>query len=464
MQDTVRKQKEITAEKIIKYVQDRLIARLPFLNRAILRMPVEFFETKEEVDDLEEAPTAQYIATDGKKIFCDPDYVLDKFRENKAILLRTYMHMIFHCLFFHPFQYDKMDFEYWDLATDVAVENTMLELGWKEMELPADAAKRRYIEKVRQKADPLTAENLYACYLADKKAAAEDLKEAGLFRLDDHQLWVSVFHIIGKQRFSNRRDLDGRNNTAMEAWKQTGKTIQLNVEAFSRYKETLPGTAIDNIKAVFREKYDYRDFLKKFVSRQEELKINQDEFDYIYYTYGMRLYGNLPLIEPLEYQETSKIHDFVIAIDTSGSCQGRIVRSFLNKTYTIIKDTGCFLDNMNLHIIQCDSEIQNAVKITTQEEFDRYMTNLEVRGFGGTDFRPVFAYVEERLRNREFADFRGLLYLTDGNGTYPQAVPEYPAAFIIVEDPKEKPKVPSWAIKLIMPEAELRKENTSYYR
>ena len=61
------------------------------------------------------------------------------------------------------------------------------------------------------------------------------------------------------------------------------------------------------------------------------IKVNPDEYDYIYYTYGMQLYKNMPLIEPLEYQDMNKIHDFVIAIDTSGSCQGRIVRSFLTE-------------------------------------------------------------------------------------------------------------------------------------
>lgn len=464
MQDYIRKRKEITAEKIIRQVQEQLIAYMPFMNRAILKMPVEFFETKEEVDDLEDAPTAQYFATDGIKLFCDPDYVIEKFKQDTANLPRIYMHMIFHCIFFHPFQYDKLNFELWDYAADAAVENTMIDLGFKEMQLPSDIEKRRALERIRSKVKILTAENIYLYFLSRPEEAAEEIKGGNIFKQDDHQLWVSVDHLVGKQRMSNRRDLDGQNNYALEEWKQTGKTIQLQVESISRYREKLPGSAIDNIKEVFREKYSYRDFLKKFVSRQEELKIDQDEFDYIYYTYGMKLYGNLPLIEPLEYKDTSKIHDFVIAIDTSGSCQGKVVRSFLNKTYTIFKDTGCFTQHMNLHIVQCDSKIQSAVKLTSEEDFDKYIENIEVKGFGGTDFRPVFEYVDKQLRNKEFHNFRGLLYLTDGNGVFPQMVPEYPTAFLVVEDPKEKPKIPSWIIKLIMPQEEFSKDDLMYYR
>lgn len=40
------------------------------------------------------------------------------------------------------------------------------------------------------------------------------------------------------------------------------------------------------------------------------------------------------LIEPLEYKEDKVIKDFVIAIDTSGSCAGELVKKFLNKDLT----------------------------------------------------------------------------------------------------------------------------------
>ena len=61
-----------------------------------------------------------------------------------------------------------------------------------------------------------------------------------------------------------------------------------------------------------------------------------DEFDYIFYTYGLKLYKKMPLIEPLEYKDVKKIREFVIAIDTSGSVQGELVQTFLQKTYNIM--------------------------------------------------------------------------------------------------------------------------------
>ena len=71
-----------------------------------------------------------------------------------------------------------------------------------------------------------------------------------------------------------------------------------------------------NLKEALREKYDYGAFLKRFAVLGEEMHINDEEFDYVYYTYGLQLYGNLPLVEPLEYRENKRIREFVIAIDT----------------------------------------------------------------------------------------------------------------------------------------------------
>ena len=99
-------------------------------------------------------------------------------------------------------------------------------------------------------------------------------------------------------------------------------------------------------------------------------------------------------MEPLEYKDVKRIKEFVIAIDTSGSTSGELVQKFVQKTYNILKSTESFFSKINLHIIQCDATIQEDAVITTQEEFDRYIKNMTIHGLGGTDFRPVFSYVE----------------------------------------------------------------------
>lgn len=96
----------------------------------------------------------------------------------------------------------------------------------------------------------------------------------------------------------------------------------------------------------------------------EAMRINDDEFDYVFYSYGMQLFPEkrMPLIEPLEYKDVKRIREFVIAIDTSGSVMGEQVQAFLQKTYNILQSTESFFSHINVHIIQCDEDIQENIK------------------------------------------------------------------------------------------------------
>ena len=155
---------------------------------------------------------------------------------------------------------------------------------------------------------------------------------------------------------------------------------------------------MQNLRSVNREKYDYTSFLKKFAVLGEAMKVNEDEFDYIYYTYGLEHYDNMPLIEPLEYKEVKRIKEFVIAIDTSGSVVGEEVQMFLQKTFNILMQEDSYFARVNIHIIQCDAEIQEDIVITNRDEFKAYLKTMKIRGLGGTDFRPVFRYVDRLIR------------------------------------------------------------------
>jgi predicted metal-dependent peptidase len=241
--------------------------------------------------------------------------------------------------------------------------------------------------------------------------------------------------------------------TAIElnaTWQQIAERMQVDIETFGKQRGDMPGGLIQNLKEVNREKYDYTSFLKKFAVMGEAMKINDDEFDYIFYTYGLKLYDKMPLIEPLEYKEVKRIKEFVIAIDTSGSVVGEQVQAFVQKTYNILKSTESFFSKINLHIIQCDADIQEHIKITNQDEFDEYLKHMQIKGLGGTDFRPVFEKVDELIKNKEFRNLKGLIYFTDGYGIFPERKPDYDTAFVFVKDDYEIPDVPPWAIRLVL--------------
>ena len=80
---------------------------------------------------------------------------------------------------------------------------------------------------------------------------------------------------------------------------------------------------------------------------------------------------------------------------------------------------------------------------------------MKIRGLGGTDFRPVFSYVEWLIEKKEFNNLKGLIYFTDGYGTFPERKPPYETAFVFVEDNYNNPDVPPWAIKLVLQKDEI---------
>ena len=73
-------------------------------------------------------------------------------------------------------------------------------------------------------------------------------------------------------------------------------------------------------------------------------------------------------MEPLEYQETRKIHDLVIVIDTSDSCREGIIAAFLSETRAILNQSDLFFQNANLHIIQNDAAVQLDTVLHSREE------------------------------------------------------------------------------------------------
>ena len=244
---------------------------------------------------------------------------------------------------------------------------------------------------------------------------------------------------------------------AEQLWREVAHRIQVDTETFSYQQGSHAGGMIQNLREVNREKYDYTSFLKKFAVLGEAMKINEDEFDYVFYTYGLQLYKRMPLIEPLEYKEVKRIKEFVIAIDTSGSVSGELVQKFVQKTYNILLSTESFFSKINVHIIQCDADIQEDKKITCREEFDEYLKSMRILGLGGTDFRPVFEYVNQLQAEKEFTNLKGLIYFTDGYGDFPSQKPTYDTAFVFIDNEYNNPDIPPWAIKLVLKKEEILK-------
>lgn len=416
------------ADKIISYARDSILVNMRFLDVAMSVLAPK------------PARDLGCIASDGESIYYDPVFLLKKYKDEPAYVMRVYLHTLLHMIFFHSFRYDKVEQEKWNVAADIAVENTILELGIPGSSLKKDEGAFRKLKVLKEDISALTAEKIYY-YLRNNHVSENEMAEyIQYFHMDAHMYW---------QPSESEKMV-----ITLEQWKKLSERVQADLKSFSKGKNNSESLE-KNLAQALKDRYDYTDLLRRFTVMNEDMQVNDDEFDYIYYTYGLAHYGNMPLVEPLEYKDSKKVKEFVIAIDTSASCRGPIVQAFLKKTYSILKGEENFFKKMNVHIIQCDSEVQKDTKITSQEDFDYFLANEKLAGFGSTDFRPVFSHVEELCKKGEFENLKGLIYFTDGYGVYPGSMPPYDVMFVFLDNGDEGPEVPPWAVKVLLDYEEL---------
>ena len=244
-------------------------------------------------------------------------------------------------------------------------------------------------------------------------------------------------------------------------WEHIASNLSVNMQTYARQNASAYAGFAALLGQSLARPVDYRAFLRQFAALGEVMHASDQEFDYVFYTYGLQLYHDMPLVEPLEYREEARIKEFVIVIDTSGSVQGNIVRRFVDTTFEILKNTECFHRKVQVRIIQCDARVQSDDKITNVQDMKKWGRAFRLLGGGGTDFRPAFAYVDSLIEQGELRNIGGLLYFTDGWGTYPTCAPAYRSAFIFYDENYRPENVPPWAMQVLMSNEVLERAETN---
>ncbi len=456
------------AEEILTMTRNSIFLELRFLENAVCRMTA--------------LPGGRSLGCDGRNIWYDPEWIVRTFKSDPDNITACYLHTILHALFCHPFVGSEVDRITWGIACDIAAEMQLRQLPLRKPLPPLSEEAEKITGKISEELHLQTAEKIFAHIRRQKLSPPELLRLSAMFTRDDHTCWYPPDKDIygddpgsdspampgGKGNDTDtaaESDSDHRTPTDIslltdvqvklrDAWQDTARSARTELETFISSRGDVPGSLVKALEAVTREQYDYADFLRKFSVYGEVMRIDTDSFDYSFYCYGLREYGDVALIEPLEYKDEKRIREFVIAVDTSGSVDGELIQGFLRKTWNILSSGSSFFSRVNVHIIQCDSKVQQDTVITSTEELDAMLENLELHGFGGTDFRPVFEYVDTLIEQGTFTDLRGLIYFTDGWGNFPEKQPVYRTAFAFLENDDNNYDVPVWAIKLILPKEE----------
>lgn len=106
----------------------------------------------------------------------------------------------------------------------------------------------------------------------------------------------------------------------------------------------------------------------------------------------------------------------VVAVDTSGSIGQRELDHFFAEMRGILDD----VQPEVIHVVWCDAKVHRVDEVDDTSDID----SLKPAGGGGTDFRPVFDWVDQ---NNVRPD--ALVYLTDMLGAFPDQAPAYPVVW-----------------------------------
>lgn len=415
-------------------------AALPFL-----RAPIEGLECVPDGD-------VRHLATDGLRVFFNPDGAIDGPAVN---------HLLVHCLFRHLIPPEGAVRSLWDLACDISAEALRGEL------FPSGTVgqlRREIAEALPEGVDPRAAGAVYRCLMELFEDELEPLYTR--FRRDDHRYWYAPppqTRDVGPaapQRPGDNAEKQTDVGMGKDAYAQK---LAETLEQHWPSPEGLPGGTVktgrfglapgsreERMVLHAENRTDFSRYLRRFSTTREELRLDLDSFDYIPYTYGLRRYGNLPLVEPLEYTESFKVESLVIAIDTSGSCTRPVVQRFLAEIEGMLMRHDSFFSRMEIHIMQCDAIVQSHVVIHSVEEWQRYAKDLTIRGRGGTNFQPVFDRVEKLRRGGALKRLKGLLYFTDGDGVYPRKPTPYETAFVFATRRALGYSLPKWIVPLCL--------------
>ena len=490
------------AMRVVDLARGLIVTDNPFLSSSIGLLELQ----PQALDDP--------FACDGKTLFVDARQLLRDFSQTREVPVHDLAHVLVHCILLHPFVSDAVDGPSWDLAADIVAESLVVELvGAREGER-GTKEKTALKQLTDDFGAPVSTERLYhalreGSYATERRQwgplfhvddhglwpssqqAGEGGGQAqqGQGKATSQNEQASPLSKMPISETGGRHEdkaddpIEHRPDTgdeedsgaahpertqtapagsaspglspqersrAEEAWNRAAKSMRVNLETISRTQGKGLGNLMRELEVGAHERVDYREFLRQFAVEHEDMRLSDDEFDYVFYTYGLELYRNMPLIEPLEYRSEKRIRDFVIVIDTSSSVSAKVVQEFVNTTFDVLTSEGGFFAKTNIHIIQADARVQSDTKITSLADLDRWRRSIKLRGFGGTDFRPAFQYVQQLRHQGEFDDLQGLVYFTDGWGIYPKRMPPYKCAFVFYDEDHRPELVPPWAIQVVL--------------
>ena len=202
----------------------------------------------------------------------------------------------------------------------------------------------------------------------------------------------------------------GQDEEQNRQWDKAGKQAAQITKAAGHD----PGNLEKEFKGQHEHRHDWPELLREYMKSAAPT-------DYTWSRPNRRFIASGLYLPALHGQGMGPI---VVAVDTSGSVDDAYINQVCAEIFAITKD----VNPERVHVIQCDSRIQDTMEFDAMDAPDEIM----IRGRGGTRLQPVFDHVA-----KEGIEPDVMIYMTDLMSSDTPIEPDYPVIWGVENDYQE---------------------------
>ncbi|MDD2791369.1 MAG: VWA-like domain-containing protein [Sulfurimonas sp.] len=362
----------MTPEKILEKAKSQLTIKHPYFGMLASRLK---HEASSEVSS---------YASNGVRFLYNPEFIQKRSMDELLFILTN---CVMHHILSHQQRRLSRRGSLWQLATDYAINNLLHANG---VFVPSGA---NFNEEYKN----MYAEEIYELlkeeHLSGVDAAFDETQQA---KKSQNTLGADEQSEDGSA-FSNleniTEELDPQNESDWEYAASVAKEV-------ANRKSALPAGMERLAKKVKVNDIDWRFELYNAINRhmRNNYAFMPPNKKHLYRGFA------LPSL-------TSDTLSLCVAVDTSGSIHEQLLGAFIEEFKSIMQN----FPSVKIELILADARVQAHHTFQGGEKMD-----FAIRGGGGTDYRPVFDYIEANLPMNTM-----LLYFTDGDGWFPKYPPSY---------------------------------------
>jgi predicted metal-dependent peptidase len=345
-----------------------------------LRMKSPFFATLAMFAQFKADPTCPTAATNGKDIFYNEDYIRSLPPKQVDGLM---LHEVLHAALLHCVRRGTRDPKVWNIAADIVINGMIAQEH--NFELPIGGIRDPKLENY-------TVEEVYELLL----------QQSQLPKLDNLDV-LSPSHQSGNYPDQQQIPLTATEKAQLEShWRNALQ--QAKIIAQTSQKGHLPAGLLRELDRLTTPQIDWRSYLWRYLTQ------TPNDFD----AFDRRFIGQGLYLETLS-GESIKV---AVAVDTSGSIDGELLRVFLSEVQGILNA----YPHLSCDLYYADADVYGPYDLDP----DRPLPRPE--GGGGTSFVPFFEAIAN-CSDRKTAALA--IYLTDGYGDFPASPPAMPTLWVV---------------------------------